>query len=966
MAITASFFASSGVLTVIDDSQGNTIVASRDVAGNILINGGAVAIIGGQPTVANTGTIQIFGQAGNDAISVDERNGAMPAVLLFGGAGNDTLIGGSGNDQLFGGAGNDTLEGKGGDDLLFGGDGNDTLIGGTGNDQMFGQAGNDLMIWNPGEGTDFMEGGDGIDTAEVNGGNGAENFTVSANGTRVRFDRISPAPFSLDIGTTENLVLNMGGGDDVFTAGNGLASLISLTVDGGDGNDTITGGDGNDTLIGGNGNDVITGGRGNDTLLGGSGDDTFIWNPGDGSDTVEGQDGTDTLVFNGANVNEKISITANHGRVKFARDVGNITMDLNGIEHIDFNALGGADNISVGDLTGTGVTQVAIDLAGAPGSGVGDGAADSVTVNGTNSSDNIQVAGAGGSVTVAGLPATVTLAGSEGANDQLIVDGGAGNDVITAAGLAAGVIGLTIDGGAGNDTITGSAGNDTLIGGDGNDTVTGGRGNDVAFLGNGNDTFIWNPGDGSDVVEGQAGTDTLVFNGANVNENIDISANGPRARLFRDVGNVTMDLNGIEHIQLATLGGADTVTVNDLTGTDVKQVAIDLSATPGSGQGDGVADTVTVNGTAGDDRISVVSSGSSVVVNGLAAQVTINGIDASLDQLVINGGAGNDIINASGLHAGQINLTINGGDGNDTITGSAGNDTVIGGRGNDTALLGAGNDTFVWNPGDGSDVVEGQGGTDTLQFNGANVSENIDISANGSRARLFRDVGNVTMDLNSVEHINLVALGGADTITVNDLSKTDVKQVAIDLSATPGSGTGDGQADTVVINATNGDDVINITDNNGVITVSGLATDVTITGFEANNDRLVINGLGGDDIINASGLTGPIQLTADGGDGNDILIGSRGNDTLSGGAGDDILIGNGGQDVLNGGTGNNLIFNAPAVAGSSTNASPASAAALLGQFMASSFVSAGEGHGAVPIADLSVGQQPQLAQPHAA
>lgn len=146
MAITASFSVRSGVLSVFDDSHDNTIVASRDVAGNILINGGAVAIIGGQPTVANTGTIKIFGQAGNDTISVDERNGAMPAVLLFGGAGNDTLIGGSGNDQLFGGAGNDILQGKGGDDLLFGGDGNDTLTGGTGNDQMFGRAGNERRL----------------------------------------------------------------------------------------------------------------------------------------------------------------------------------------------------------------------------------------------------------------------------------------------------------------------------------------------------------------------------------------------------------------------------------------------------------------------------------------------------------------------------------------------------------------------------------------------------------------------------------------------------------------------------------------------------------------------------------------------------------------------------------------------------------------------------------------------------
>src|SRR5258707_374932 len=355
MATKATFSQGAGVLSVFDDNIGNTIVTSRDAAGNILVNGGAVAIAGDRPTVANTGIIQVFGQGGNDTISLDETNGALPAAQLFGGAGNDTLIGGSGNDQLFGGAGNDILEGKGGNDLLFGGDGNDTLIGGTGNDQMFGGAGNDRMIWNPGEGTDLMEGGDGIDTAEVNGGNGAETFTLTANGTRVRFDRTTPGPFSLDIGTTENLVLNMNGGDDTFIGSNGLATLIQLTVDGGAGNDTITGGDGNDTLIGGDGNDTITGGRGNDLAQLGAGDDTFVWNPGDGSDTVEGGAGTDTLQFNGANIAENIDITANGTRTRFTRDVASITMDLNSVEHINFVALGGADNIRVGDLTGTGV-----------------------------------------------------------------------------------------------------------------------------------------------------------------------------------------------------------------------------------------------------------------------------------------------------------------------------------------------------------------------------------------------------------------------------------------------------------------------------------------------------------------------------------------------------------------------------------------------------------------------------------
>ena len=70
------------------------------------------------------------------------------------------------------------------------------------------------MIWNPGDDTDLNEGGDGADTVEVNGGDGAEQFTTTANGTRVRFDRLNPAPFAIDIGTSENLVLNANGGDD--------------------------------------------------------------------------------------------------------------------------------------------------------------------------------------------------------------------------------------------------------------------------------------------------------------------------------------------------------------------------------------------------------------------------------------------------------------------------------------------------------------------------------------------------------------------------------------------------------------------------------------------------------------------------------------------------------------------------------------------------------------------------------
>src|SRR5207253_4945127 len=138
------------------------------------------------------------------------------------------------------------------------------------------------------------------------------------------------------------IVVNMNGGDDTFSATGNLASLISVTVDGGAGNDTILGSNGNDTLLGGEGNDFIDGNQGNDTVLLGAGDDVAQWDPGDGSDTIEGQDGTDTLVFNGSNIAEQTEISANGTRARLTRDVANITMDLNGIEKINLNTLDSA------------------------------------------------------------------------------------------------------------------------------------------------------------------------------------------------------------------------------------------------------------------------------------------------------------------------------------------------------------------------------------------------------------------------------------------------------------------------------------------------------------------------------------------------------------------------------------------------------------------------------------------------
>jgi Ca2+-binding RTX toxin-like protein len=89
--------------------------------------------------------------------------------------------------------------------------------------------------------------------------------------------------------------------------------------------------------------------------------------------------------------------------------------------------------------------------------------------------------------------------------------------------------------------------------------------------------------------------------------------------------------------------------------------------------------------------------------------------------------------------------------------------------------------------------------------------------------------------------------------------------------------------------------------------VVGLATQVNITGAESANDRLTLAMAAGDDVVDASALlVGAIQLTADGGDGHDVLIGGDGNDVLLGGAGDDVLLGGPGIDTIDGGEGDDI------------------------------------------------------------
>ena len=151
--------------------------------------------------------------------------------------------------------------------------------------------------------------------------------------------------------------------------------------------------------------------------------------------------------------------------------------------------------------------------------------------------------------------------------------------------------------------------------GSGADSVFGGRGNDSAYLGSGDDRCGWAPGDGNDRVEGQSGNDTQLFLGAGVNENVTITNNRGRVKFFRDVANVTMDLNGIEVLDTDLRTGTDTTTVGNLAGTDVDHVLNRLGNNPGS-QG-----RIIANGTRRIDRVDVIARTTRHAPEGTVAHV---------------------------------------------------------------------------------------------------------------------------------------------------------------------------------------------------------------------------------------------------------------------------------------------------------------------------------------------------------
>jgi Ca2+-binding RTX toxin-like protein len=294
-------------------------------------------------------------------------------------------------------------------------------------------------------------------TLELKGGDQANTVALrltagDPNQVQVDVGDDGSADFSFARGDIDAIDITMGDGNDsasVDDANGAFTDSIPTTIAGGDGNDSLQGGQvqvaaENERFKGGDGNDSVDGGKGNDTAYLGDGNDTFRWDNGEGSDVIEGQDGDDTMLFNGAAAAENGTLTANGGRLTFFRVQGNVTMDTDGVEIVDFNALGGPDNVTVNDLTGTDVTQTNLDLASALGGSAADGALDSVVVNGTNGDDNINITGNGSGADVTGLATAVSVQHADPI-DSLSVNTLEGTDNVLVNGVA-GVLQVLVDG----------------------------------------------------------------------------------------------------------------------------------------------------------------------------------------------------------------------------------------------------------------------------------------------------------------------------------------------------------------------------------------------------------------------------------------------------------------------------------------------------------------------------------------
>ena len=445
---------SNGTLTITGDAADDRIIVKPGSAGSVLVN---------DQSFAGVSKLAINSGAGADEIRIDSL--ALPATIESG-PGADVIAGGPGPETIV--AGDDA-------DLVDGGAGQDTILLGAGNDTALETDGS-------------VDGQSGTDTVRVSGTDESEEFTLQALGTHARIVRdtggladlvrvetaelfAGGGPDLVDIGDlsateltridadlglfdgapdsvfasgtdandgigasmlgdairvsglkadvrvenadADRVTVQARGGDDKLTA---IGDVPGLTLEGNEGADDLTGATAAETLRGGPGNDRARGNGGADRIELGDGDDVATFRLTDGADTITGDGGVDRLAVQGTTADELVEVRATQ--------VG--AANVAGVETVEPAPGSGRDTVAVGDLTGSAIRTVAVDLGGL------DSRVDTVSITGTEGPDKIKLAASGAGHAVTGLAATVTVDTTD-PGQKIVVDAGDGDDEVDAS-----------------------------------------------------------------------------------------------------------------------------------------------------------------------------------------------------------------------------------------------------------------------------------------------------------------------------------------------------------------------------------------------------------------------------------------------------------------------------------------------------------------------------------------------------
>ncbi len=411
--------------------------------------------------------------------------------------------------------------------MLVGGPGDDTLNGRLGQDEIDGGQGNDQWFF------------DGTTSAEFIGA----SYVSSSMQLQVN-RRAAPAlpAIESDLGKgIERWSVRSSSGNDVIDVGaldasSGAAlGLLTITLDGGDGDDQLIGSAGNDSLVGAAGNDLLQGSLGNDTIDGGLGNDVLegglgndVLRAGGGSDQLLGGDGNDSLSYLTTQLLTTILDGGAGTDTVTTPAVANIWL----LTGLNMGSVNGLSFAQVENLTGSSLADI---LRVMPGSALSGAFASGTGVNTLDYAQYDQTISVNLGTRVATSVATFTgvtsVVGSPLASENLI--GANAPNLWLVAGVNSGTVGSVAF--SGFENLTG---------------------------GTGADTFRFQPsGLVTGVVDGGLGTDTMDYS---------LSISGVTVDLQRRLANSLGIFNAIETVVgsalVDTLVGVDANTVWTITG----------------------------------------------------------------------------------------------------------------------------------------------------------------------------------------------------------------------------------------------------------------------------------------------------------------------------------------------------------------------------------------------------------------